>query len=99
MDNLFLLKAVRIAGGQSQMAIGIKAWHKENGRDVKVSQAHVWNWLNSNTEQPPAEYVIAIAHVVDWKVTPHDLRPDIYPHPSDGMPRSLCACAEHKEVA
>lgn len=57
----------------------------------------MWGWLNSSSDDvPPAEYVIAIAQTVNWKVTPHELRHDIYPHPSDGMPRSLCACTRKK---
>jgi hypothetical protein len=34
----------------------------------------------------PATRVLAIAAASDWMVTPHELRPDLYPHPDDGMP-------------
>ena len=47
----------------------------------------------------PAEYVLAGCEVAGWQVTPHELRPDIYPNPFDGMQRSLCACTEIKEAA
>lgn len=54
----------------------------------RVGQGHVWKWLNAlKGETPPPEYVITIAEVTDWQVTPHQLRDDIYPHPLDGMPR------------
>jgi DNA-binding transcriptional regulator YdaS (Cro superfamily) len=33
-----------------------------------------------------AERVIAISMATNWQVTPHELRPDIYPHPQDGLP-------------
>ena len=36
--------------------------------------------------QAPGERVIAIAMATGWKVTPHRLRPDLYPHPEDGLP-------------
>ncbi len=35
---------------------------------------------------PPAERVLPICEAAEFKVTPHQLRPDIYPHPQDGMP-------------
>lgn len=70
--------------GQVALANAIVAYMPE----CKVRQGHIWKWLNlSKEEVPPAEYVIAIAQAVDWGVTPHDLRADIYPHPQDGMPR------------
>lgn len=62
-----------------------------------ISVQAVYKWEKSGVVPP--EYVLAICEEADWEVTPHDLRPDIYPHPSDGMPRSLCACAEYKEAA
>lgn len=37
----------------------------------------------------PAERVIAIAEAADYAVTPHQLRPDIYPDPLDGLPPEL----------
>lgn len=37
------------------------------------------------TDVPP-ERVIAVCEATDWRVTPHLLRPDIYPNPSDAIP-------------
>lgn len=34
----------------------------------------------------PAETVLSLSEAVNWQVTPHDLRPDLYPHPQDGLP-------------
>ena len=34
----------------------------------------------------PAERVIPIAAATEWRVTPHQLRPDLYPNARDGMP-------------
>ncbi|MFO0325718.1 MAG: transcriptional regulator [Burkholderiales bacterium] len=34
----------------------------------------------------PAERVLPIAKLTDFKLTPHELRPDLYPNPSDGLP-------------
>lgn len=33
----------------------------------------------------PAERVIEVAMLTGWKVTPHQLRPDLYPLPSDAL--------------
>jgi DNA-binding transcriptional regulator YdaS (Cro superfamily) len=37
----------------------------------------------------PAERVIELCSFTDFQVTPHHLRPDIYPHPDDGLPVDL----------
>lgn len=85
-----LERAIKIANGQTALA-------KVIGGEVK--QPHVWNWLHRDGGRVPAEHVIALCSGLNWKITPHELRPDIYPHPSDGMPRSLCACSDFKEAA
>lgn len=41
----------------------------------------------------PAERVIPICEALNWRVTPHILRSDLYPNGLDGIPASL------KEVA
>ncbi len=37
----------------------------------------------------PAERVLGVAEAAEWRVTPHQLRPDLYPHPDDGLPAHL----------
>ena len=37
----------------------------------------------------PPERVREIAEATDWRITPHQLAPDIYPHPDDGLPEML----------
>lgn len=34
----------------------------------------------------PAEHVLWLARATEWKWTPHQLAPDLYPHPDDGLP-------------
>ncbi|MBZ6702764.1 helix-turn-helix domain-containing protein [Klebsiella pneumoniae] len=41
-------------------------------------------WLNSET---PAHRVIPVREALGWKVTPHQMRGDIYPNPTDGLPK------------
>lgn len=58
---------------------------------ARVRQGHIWKWLNMAKEEvPPAEYVIPIAEALNWEVTPHELRKDLYPHPTDGLPKRGC---------
>jgi DNA-binding transcriptional regulator YdaS (Cro superfamily) len=83
MSRETLKKAVDIAGGQTSLARGIRARLPRS----KVGQVHVWGWLNHvKMEVPPAEAVIPIAEITTWQVTPHELRPDLYPNPTDAMP-------------
>lgn len=37
----------------------------------------------------PAERVLSIAEATGWKVTPHQLREDIYPYVTDALPLSV----------
>jgi len=60
-----LKEAVQLAGGQNAMA-----------RNLGVSQASIWRWINENL-QSPAEHVLKIEELTG--VSRHDLRPDIYP--------------------
>ena len=79
-------KAVEMAGGQAALARGIRARLPE----TKIGQVHVWGWLNTvKIEVPPAEVVLAIAEHLDYRLTPHELRPDLYPHPCDALPDAL----------
>lgn len=83
MSKLILQKAVQIAGGQVALATRIRALLSNS----KVTQAFVWKWLNSPSDlSPPPEWVIPICEAVDWQITPHELRADIYPNPTDGLP-------------
>ncbi|MHB3528257.1 transcriptional regulator, partial [Klebsiella pneumoniae] len=35
----------------------------------------------------PANRVIPLCRVLNWSVTPHEMREDIYPNPTDGLPK------------
>lgn len=36
-----------------------------------------------------AERVLQISKQTGWRVTPHDLRPDLYPNPTDAVPAEV----------
>lgn len=82
MKNQALIKSVSMLGGQAATAAAIRA----RVPGSKVSQPHVWKWLRREDNQvPPAEYVLPICEAVEFRITPHELRPDLYPHPDDGL--------------
>ncbi|HDG1686879.1 TPA: helix-turn-helix domain-containing protein [Kluyvera cryocrescens] len=41
-------------------------------------------WLSG---QVPANRVIPLCRVLEWSITPHQMRGDIYPNPTDGLPK------------
>lgn len=69
-----LTKAIKTAGTASKLAVmlGIKP--------MSVSR-----WKNRYQGTVPADRVLQIYGVTG--VTPHELRPDLYPNPTDGLPK------------
>ncbi|MFE8049278.1 transcriptional regulator [Brenneria goodwinii] len=69
-----LTKAIERAGTASNLAsmLGIKP--------MSVSR-----WKTRYKGVVPAERVLAIYNATG--VTPHELRPDLYPNPTDGLPK------------
>lgn len=83
MSRQSLSKAVSLAGGQAQLARLIKSVVP----GTKIGQVHVWGWLNqAKMEVPPPEAVLPIAEALEWRITPHELREDLYPNPTDALP-------------
>ncbi|WP_061382635.1 transcriptional regulator [Citrobacter werkmanii] len=37
----------------------------------------------------PARFVLKLSELVGWAITPHEVRPDLYPNKNDGLPDSL----------
>ena len=76
MQNLDILnEVIRIAGGQTELA-----------RRLGIKQANVWNWINRARGVIPPDQVIPVARAIDWQKTPHEIDPDLYPNPTDGLP-------------
>lgn len=86
MSKLNLEKVVDLAGGQRALADKIS---ERMQLEKPLKQGHVWGWLNRYSFGITAEYVIAACEVVNYQISPHQLRPDIYPHPHDGLPTHL----------
>lgn len=73
-----LERAINLAESQSRLA-----------RLVNVNPQAIQGWRK--TGQIPPDRVLDIARAVVFQVTPHQLRPDLYPHPDDGLPAELRA--------
>jgi hypothetical protein len=48
-----------------------------------------WGVQKWRSDGVPHDRVISFAMLSGWKARPHDLRPDIYPHPDDGLPNDM----------
>lgn len=65
-----LSKAVTIVGGKIALA-----------KILGLDRTAIYSWSDC-----PPERVIQVSEATDWEVTPHELRPDLYPNPSDALP-------------
>ncbi|HCU2189353.1 TPA: helix-turn-helix domain-containing protein, partial [Klebsiella variicola] len=66
--------AINIAGNASKLA-----------ESLDVSAMTVSHWKNRNYGVVPQSRVLTIFKATG--VTPHELRPDLYPNPTDGLPQ------------
>ncbi|WGM00650.1 transcriptional regulator [Arsenophonus nasoniae] len=64
----------RIAGIASQTEIANFIGHEPQA---------ISSWFKNGV---PPKKVLRLCEVLEWQVTPHELRPDIYPNPTDGIP-------------
>lgn len=75
-------KAIEICNGQ----VGLSG---KSG----IPQPTISAWVNRFNFKVGAEFVITVASATDWQITPHQLRPDLYPHPNDGLPEHMRSAA------
>lgn len=78
-----LERAIAVAGNKSRLAA-----RACNCGPRKVERQHIDNWLLRNEGEVSSDYVLQIAKAVEFEVTPHQLRPDLYPNATDGIPRA-----------
>ena len=80
-----LLKIIHLHGNRKSAVISnlLKLRPESN-----LTNSHINNWLYRDNKTP-SEWVLPLCETVDWQVTPHELRPDLYPHPEDGLPAHL----------
>jgi DNA-binding transcriptional regulator YdaS (Cro superfamily) len=63
----------------------LKTSQTELAKAIGVSQTMVSSWV-LDKKRVASERVFSICLATSWQVTPHELRPDLYPHPHDGLP-------------
>lgn len=54
-------------------------------RRMGLKPQRVCNWSASG--RIPDAHVLAWCRAVDWRCTPHQIAPHLYPNPLDGLPR------------
>jgi len=52
-------------------------------KQLRVTYQAIRKWCRAGV---PPERVIGVCVATHWQVTPHMLRPDIYPNPDDALP-------------
>jgi len=62
--------------------------YADAARALGVSGEAIRKWVRDGV---PAERVIDVSRATGWKETPHLLRPDLYPNPSDAIPKDKAA--------
>jgi len=53
---------------------------------MTVTAQRVCNW---RTRGIPGDQVVAFCRAANWEITPHEINPDLYPNPHDGIPTDL----------
>lgn len=69
---------------------------REFGALVGVSQGYVSHVIVGR-HKPYGKKAIEWAEATRWRVTPHELNPDIYPNPFDGLPEEIKVTAATKQ--
>lgn len=67
-------KAIRVLGSPAALALA-----------VGVTKQAVWLWRKG--QRVRHDRVLPICEASEWCVTPHELRPDLYPYTTDGLPK------------
>lgn len=75
MNEADIREVVRAAGGATQVA-----------KRLGVSVPRVSMWTRRGI---PDDRVIAWCRAVEWRRTPHQVAPHLYPHPLDGLPAQM----------
>lgn len=68
-----LRHAIDAAGGIPQVA-----------RRLGTTPQAVYNWFRRG--HVPTGKIVPVCRATHWRVTPHQVAPDVYPHPCDGIP-------------
>jgi DNA-binding transcriptional regulator YdaS (Cro superfamily) len=88
IDNIIIKYVVQNLGGNMQETVQKKiiscGSQSELARRLGKNSQTVSVWFRT---QVASTEVLNACRVLDWQVTPHELRPDLYPNPTDGLPK------------
>lgn len=80
-----LRRAIELADGQAALAKRLDEIGQRQSPPMRCKPQNVWAWLHRDGKVP-SEWARFVAEAVDFQVLPSDVRADIYPNPSDGVP-------------
>jgi DNA-binding transcriptional regulator YdaS (Cro superfamily) len=80
-----LRRAIELAQGQAALAKRLDEIGQRQSPPMRCKPQNVWAWLNRD-RKVPGEWARFVAEAVDFGVVPAEVRPDIYPNMSDGLP-------------
>lgn len=81
-----LRKAIELAGGQAALAKRLDEIGCNQSPPMRCKPQNVWAWLNRDG-RVPAEWARFVSQAVDFQVIPQEIRRDIYPNRTDGIPQ------------
>lgn len=76
-------KAIAAAGGKRRLALALK-----------IKPSSLSRWIHKYQGQVPPKRVIQVYEVTG--VTPHELRPDLHPNITSGLPEKNTATAQEE---
>ena len=69
---------------QTRKKIASVCNQSELARRMKKTPQTINGWIKGKI---PAELVFKVSQALNFAVTPHELRPDLYPNPTDALPQ------------
>jgi DNA-binding transcriptional regulator YdaS (Cro superfamily) len=85
-----LKRAIEISRGQKALADRLDALGRKHSPPMRCKPQNVWAWLNRDGKVP-GEWARFVAQAVDFQILPSQVRPDIYPNVTDGLPPDFIA--------
>lgn len=67
--------------------LGLLFSQRAIAKGLGITPQAVNQWFNKSVIPP--RFVLPVCELTGWKVTPHEVRPDLYPSTDDGLPDNL----------
>jgi DNA-binding transcriptional regulator YdaS (Cro superfamily) len=92
-----LKKAIDLAGGQAGLAKRLDEIGQRQPRPLRCKPQNVWAWLNRDF-RVPGEWARHVSEAVEFRVLPAEVRPDIYPNTTDGLPPDVASARSFEQL-